>query len=385
MAGLTSAGFTRKTYQEVKTDLEADVRASSQFGTSAQLHSTTVLGQLLAVFALALSAVWEALLALYQAWDPASATGTALDNLLVLAGTIRLSAAASTAPVTVTGTAGATVFAGTLFRIPDTDFQFAVDEDFVLTAGTGTGTVTCTITGPVAVLAATITEQVTVSAAIATVTNGTGTAGRDIETDSAARTRLYDLLAEPEGAGVDSIYRQVQELTGITEVRVYENDTGSTDGDGRPSKSLEVVIVGSGYVAADLGAIIWTYKPAGIETYGTSSVAVEDSQGGSQTVEYTVATTVNIYISAALTVDAEYPDDGDDQVQEAIYDAMVADAGLGRDVIYGRIVAAAYSIPGVIGGTIATDTIPGPTGTANLTIGVRQIASHDLVRIIVAS
>ena len=82
MAGLTSTGFTKKTLQEIREDLQAALRAA--FGDDINLDADSVFGRLVDNFAKPLADVWEALEAVYHSQYPSTAEGVALDNALSL-------------------------------------------------------------------------------------------------------------------------------------------------------------------------------------------------------------------------------------------------------------------------------------------------------------
>lgn len=113
-------------------------------------------------------------------------------------------------------------------------------------------------------------------------------------------------------------------LTGINVdviCAIYENNTDVTDSSGRPPHSIEVVV--SGGTDQDIADFIWSVKPAGIQTYGSSSATVSDSNGDSQTIYFSRPTYK--YVHLEVTIDSYYaeeqfPLDGVDQIKAAIFD-----------------------------------------------------------------
>jgi uncharacterized phage protein gp47/JayE len=71
-----------------------------------------------------------------------------------------------------------------------------------------------------------------------------GATGTQSETDDALRLRRARTLAIAGTATLDAIVAEVASLDGVTEANGYENTTGSTDADGRPGKSFEIVVLG---------------------------------------------------------------------------------------------------------------------------------------------
>lgn len=125
--GLSEAGFTPLSLQEIREDLNAQLRL--QFG-NVDLSDQSVFGQLVGIFAASSSQLWQAGSALYAQSFPAGATGVAVDNILALSNMQRLPAAATvTDPTPATqangvvryglrllGAPGTVVPAGTLFN-----------------------------------------------------------------------------------------------------------------------------------------------------------------------------------------------------------------------------------------------------------------------------
>ena len=64
----------------------------------------------------------------------------------------------------------------------------------------------------------------------------------------------------------------------MSEVVVWENGGDTVDADGRPPHSVEAMVTGGDNAA--IAAVLWAAKARGIATYGSTSVAVADAQGG---------------------------------------------------------------------------------------------------------
>jgi hypothetical protein len=72
---------------------------------------------------------------------------------------------------------------------------------------------------------------------------------------------------------ISDVVRAVQNVTGVTFVRVHVNDTGSTDANGIQSHSVCIAVVGG--TDAEIGEAIAPYVVPGIGTYGNTPVSVE--------------------------------------------------------------------------------------------------------------
>ena len=79
--------------------------------------------------------------------------------------------------------------------------------------------------------------------------------GREAETDTALRQRWNSSLYTRSVAMVDSIASALMSLSGVTSATVYENETDSTDAEGRPPHSIEAVVGGGD--ADDIGLLVY--------------------------------------------------------------------------------------------------------------------------------
>lgn len=93
MAGVTNAGFVPKRFNEIITSLQENAKPIFQDlvqpGEEVDVGDTSTIGRLIGLVALDLDEVWQALQQVYQAFDPNSATGVALDNIVQYMGVTR--------------------------------------------------------------------------------------------------------------------------------------------------------------------------------------------------------------------------------------------------------------------------------------------------------
>src|SRR5690625_640884 len=113
MAGITREGITIRRQEEVVRLLKE--RAVPVFqdlvppNDSVDVSDDSVIGRMIGLYSLPLADLWEAAQEVYLAFDPNSATGVALDNLVAYAGLTRLPPSATTALVLVWGDEGTTL------------------------------------------------------------------------------------------------------------------------------------------------------------------------------------------------------------------------------------------------------------------------------------
>ena len=205
--------------------------------------------------------------------------------------------------------------------------------------------------------------------------------GRLAESDTALRQRWNNSLYTRSVGMTDSIASALMTLNGVTSAFVYENDQDTTDADGRPPHSIEAVV--NGGESAEIGLTIWQKKAAGIDTYGSESVTINDSQGFPHTINYNRPLVVHVWLDIAVT---EYP-------EEALppnASSLIAQAALnygnsltvGNDVILQRFMGAIYqNVPGIGYITLTASTDGVTYSSSNIQIDARHVASFDLTDI----
>jgi uncharacterized phage protein gp47/JayE len=300
MSGLTPIGFQAKTVQQIIAELQ-DYQRSTIDG-SLNSSSTGVLANLNMAFAMQLAQVWELAQEIYDSHDPNSAEGTALDAIGALTGSTRLPAAASVAELALTLGAAVTVPAGSRVSDPARPtVQFATSVA-VTSIGAGSYMVqaVATETGPIAAPPGTLTHIDSPVPGWTAVTNpDAADLGNDVESDEAYRLRRQEELAAQGGSTVDGVRADVLKLPGVVSCRCLENRTDVTDVNGLPPHSFEVVVRGGDDQA--IAEQIWLDKPAGIETFGTTSVNVVDSEGETHAVHFTRPTAIIINATYEVT------------------------------------------------------------------------------------
>lgn len=401
MAGLSATGFTPKLLAEILADMETVELA--EISASLDLQPTALMGVLNGIIAQQLADLWLLATALYNGMDPDQATGDQLASLALLTGTPREAATKTQVDVTANVDAGFSALPGTMFAsvVGNPVAQFT-NKETVASGGGGNVTTAweAVNAGAVQCLAGTLTVIAVPLAGWNTVTNAAdGVIGSPIETDSSLRTRRVQELQGAGSTTAAAIYSDVLLLmqpptttSATVGVTVLYNDTDATDANGLPPHSIEVIADQPGATADDdtaLCELILDDKAAGIETYGTDSTVVVDSQGNSQTVYFSRPTDVPIYIELTVVTDPNtFPLDGSTQIKEAIaaYGAAAWQPGstvyalhtraqcFGGQVLNGATLFP--QIPGVLDVTVfKIDDVDPPVGTTNVTVTVRQKAS----------
>ena len=385
--GITATGFNRKRLDVLLAELNTEVKAV--FGENLNLSPESPDGQINGVVSESNANLWELAELAYNAGNPATATGVALSNLVTLNGLTRLAASAATASLTVTGTAATVIPLGSKVSIASGE-QFATDVAVTLD-GSGNGVVasTAVVTGELIASAGTITTIDTPITGWSTVTNAVAAkVGSNLESDAELRARRNRSTSTNSQSVIDSIYSAVGNVSGVTQTAIVENDTTATV-DGIPAHAFQVVALGG--VDADIAKVIFLKKPAGIQAFGSTVVAVNDSQGVPHNIGFSRPTSIPIYVSVTVSKTSTYPANGDDLIKQAIVDyangILVTGEGfsLGDDVIYTRLYTPINSIQGHQVTVLNIGVSPTPTGTVNIVIASTQLSSFTTANITVSS
>ena len=152
-------------------------------------------------------------------------------------------------------------------------------------------------------------------------------------------------------ATVLAIQDQLENTVGVSSATVVENDQITVDGEGRPPKSFECVV--SGGTDNAVATTIWETKPAGIETFGNTTIIITDVRGTQREINFTRPAATNIAIQVTYTLYDEevFPVDGEDTIKQVCVD-YTNSLGLGVDVIpqryFGPIFEAVTGIEGLV-------------------------------------
>lgn len=406
--GVLTTGFAKKSRQDIIDEIVASLVADISPNLNTQ--STSILGQLVGVFADQLSQDWDVLEDVYDSQYPDSSFGASLDGVAAITGATRLPATKSTVTLIATGddatllplarqarvpsggifeTLAPTTLAlasvwtiTTAYSIGDIVSNDSPENIYVcVIAGTSAGsggptgegvaivdaTVTwrflgdgvafntvaaeATLTGLVVGLAFQVTEIVTAVSGWLSVNNQVDAVlGTVVETDSALRQRREALLTVSGKGTVDTIRAKLLQVTGVTEALVFENDTDVVDVNNLPPHSFESVVLGGSDTA--VAQAIFDDKPAGIATFGTDiSEVINDDSGTPHTILASRAGPTEIFIDIIVITDGNYPLDGDQQVEDQLI-ALGATLIIGSDVIYDQFraesLATADGVSGVV-------------------------------------
>lgn len=253
-------------------------------------------------------------------------------------------------------------------------------------------TATAVDTGPLNFPANSVTSLVNPVASVISVTNPESfTVGRDEETDSELRARFLRTPAATREATVDSILRAVDNIEDVETTKLINNPSDSTSVDGLPPHSFEVIVEGGDDTL--IANTIFQRAAAGIQSFGSTTVVVEDSKGGSHSIGFSRPTP--LYIFFKVTYEPLSSGSVPSNIETLIKDAIVAyseEMTSSDNIIPSRFSVPIYNNVTGLGEVIVeagsstnqSDTSPvGGYSTDRITLGIREASVIESSRITV--
>ncbi len=376
-ATVTARGISAPDYQTILDTLTSYFRQI--YGSDAYLEPDSKDGQMVALVALAVHDANNTAIEIYNSFSPTTAQAAALSSNVKINGITRKVATNSTADLLLTGTAGTTITNGSardkngiIWNFP-ASVAIGVDGTVLVTA-------TCANSGSVAAMAGTITTINTPTRGWVSVTNpAAATVGTPAETDAELRIRQSQSVALPSITPFEALDGAVSNVTGVTRHKLYENDTGSEDGNGLPPHSVAVIVDGGD--VTDIAQAIRGNKGRGTATHGTTSVTVPDKYGNPHVIKFSRSSDVPVYARIKLKVFTGYTSQIGQQIQQAISD-YINSLTIGDSVLLSRIYSPANL--GVVSGgnaryydiqELTIGKSPGALSSSNIDIRYNESAS----------
>lgn len=280
IATITDTGIDVPTLDDCLAYLQDQYR--SIYGSDVNLDPDTKDGQWLGVLAKGFSDANQALAAVFLSFSPSFAQGANFSSLVKINGLRRLIATNSQQNMDIAGTVGTTITNG---AVSDANKQqWNLPASVTIPPG-GTITVTATAASAGDITAVGPLTIATPTRGWSTVAlNGDTAVGKPVETDAALRRRQQVSTGLPATTPLAAIVSNVSNVTGVTRVKPYENDTNAADANGIPSKNICLVVEGGDALA--IATAIFQKKAPGVPTFGTTSEIVVDSLGMNHTINF---------------------------------------------------------------------------------------------------
>lgn len=210
-----------------------------------------------------------------------------------------------------------------------------------------------------------------------------GELGRDLETPAELRARHVDqLLASGKGTPAAIRAALLDQLPDplVQYARVDENVRAVT-ANGLPPHSFEATVVGTA-TDAQVAAVLFTQKPAGIRSFGDILVTVVDELNEPYEIYFSRGTELYLHLGVTVTAGEGFPTTGDPAtaIETAVVLAMSAILGLGQDLYLPAVVGAvAQAVPGISSVVVTADATPLPGDVPTLVASNISVASGAIL------
>ncbi len=311
------------------------------YGADVYLEADSQDGQFLAILAKGFYDTAALGASVYNSFSPVTAQGVGLARLVKINGLTKGVPTNSTVELTVVGQAGTVITNG--IATDSLQQKWLLPTTTIPGGGSVVATAVAEKPGAVAAAPNTVTTIFTPTLGWQTVNNVSAAApGAPIETDAGLRVRQASSTANPSLTVLDGTVGGVANLAGVTKVRGYENDTGSTDGDGIPAHSISLSVVGGDDV--QIAQEIQVHKTPGTGTFGNTTELVYDAHGMPLNISFNRAVTATIQATVTISTDVGWSNDYIALIQAAVAD-VINSGRIGDTVLITKLYGPAY-LPG---------------------------------------
>jgi hypothetical protein len=347
---VSPTGIIAPTYAQIFAYLQSQYQAI--FGADVYLGNDSQDGQLLGVFAQAISDANAACIAVYNSFSPATAQGAGLSSNVQINGLTRLVPSFSTVSLTLTGIANQVITNGQAVDTSGNIWALPASVNLGPT-GTITAIATCTVAGAVSAAPGTIVNIQTAVYGWQTVNNiGAAALGAPVESDAALRIRQAASVSLPSVTVFEGIIAAIEQVAGVTRVRGIENNTSSglsVPGGSIPANNLDFIVEGGS--TTNIFNAIFTKITPGIPTYnggGTNNntITITDTNGSTRVLNFQTPTDATISIALTVHGLTGWSTPTEALIQQALLTYIEA-LPIGANISYFSLIAPA-ALPGTI-------------------------------------
>lgn len=390
MAEITPKGYLLKTQNEW---FDEEKELYQDIDPNWNLDPSTPDGLKIAHDSEVFGALDEVLQQAYNSKDPNKASGYDLDVLSALTGTTRSEGTPSTVTgVILTGVAGTSVPAGTRFRSAVTGSDWSLDQSWTLDSnGSATVNLSSLTFGPIEAASNTITKIVDTVGGLMSVNNPSpATPGTGIESDSSLRVKRATAVGRPGNNQIDSMLGELFAVEGTRRVRIYENDTNTTDSNGLPPHSISPIVDGG--TNEEIALAVYLKKNPGVMLYAAGTAVSVDVTSpvypsNVKTIKFSRPAYVDMIIVVNIKNDGTLPSQAtlEPLIREAIIEYAAGDLipteygfkpdgfDIGETVPYSTLYTPINKVIGAYGNSYVNSmTING--GSSNVVINFNQLS-----------
>jgi uncharacterized phage protein gp47/JayE len=311
---VSASGITAPTYDEILEYFKD--RARTIFGSDINLDADTQDGQLLAIFAAAINDLNAQAIAVFNSYNPHTASGVALDGAVKTNGLTRLDASKSLVDLKLVGTAGTVITNGVAIDTSDNRWLLPAQVSIPL-SGEVVVTAEAQKVGAVSAGAGSITKIGTPTLGWHSVTNPVSAqVGEDVETDAALRVRQALSTMQPTVGLWEGLIGSLAQLDDVHSVAGRHNDTGTTSSDGIPAHSIAIVVAGGN--VNDIAETIFKKKSQGVATFGSTSVQYTDSFGNANAIKFSRPSDVKVSVELSVKPTASWLSTVEGEIKERV-------------------------------------------------------------------
>lgn len=392
MAGTTSvpnieftpAGLVVPTESEIQAGAYADWNAA--FGGNLNPADSTPQGQLITSQTAIVGDKNASILGVVNGVDPATSSGFMQDAIGRIYFLTRLPALPTVVAVTCSGLTGTVIPAGSLVIDAAGNTYVSSSPGTIDIGGTVIIEFSAQQTGPIDCPPGAIQPvPVKIVSGWDSAANLTaGVIGRDVESRADFEFRRRQSVALNARGTIPSIYANVFNITGVTDVYALDNPAGITVNKGVTNypmlpHSIYVAVVGGD--DQEIADTIWRFKDVGADYNGNTTKTVVDNSGynipyPTYSVTFNRPAATAIKFAVQLANNGTLPSDIVTQVKNAIIDAFSGGEGFSRARIGSTIYASQYYAPIIaLGSSVSILSlllgVASPT-LASVTMGIDQ-------------
>ena len=333
---VTENGIQAPSYAEILDYFQSQARAI--FGQDINVDADTQDGQLIAIFAQAVSDVNAQAIATYNQYNPNTAVGVGLDSAVKTNGISRHTATNSTVDLVLIGQAGTVITNGV--ATDDNENRWLLPDQVIIpVSGEITVTATAEEVGAIEASPNTITQIGTPTLGWQSVNNPTSaTVGVAVETDVELRQRQSRSTELPSVSLWEGIIASLLNLEGVTRVSGVKNDEDATSDEGIPGHTIAMIVDGGD--VDEIGKTIFLKKGEGVGTFGTTQTTYIDTYGFPNVIKFSRPTTVNAYVTLTITPSSTYISTVADEIKQRIAD-YINSLAIGESVNIARVLSSA--------------------------------------------
>lgn len=339
---VNDSGISAPSYAEIYEYYKARMREI--FGDDINLDADTQDGQMVALYAYALAQVNAQAIAVYNAYNPSTAKGAALDTAVKVNGIKRRAASHSQADLRLVGQAGAHIVSGV--ALDESDNKWLLPEDVVIPP-TGEIIVTAVAEdeGDIQAPTGAINRIGTPTLGWQTVTNpAAAEVGAAVQTDAELRERQTKSTALPSVSLWEGIIGSLLDLSGVQRVSGLRNDGDAPSPEGIPGHTIAMIVDGG--AVADIAKTIFLKKGEGVGTYGSTSHTYLDTYGFPNTVKFSRPIIVNSYCQISITPGKDYLSSAAAEIKARVAE-YINSLPIGASVNAARVLASAVKPNGL--------------------------------------